>query len=48
MESMKEEEIAENVQTVLRALEGKLKKGMKNIKVAYLKTAMGPPVKVKP
>ncbi len=48
IESMKEEEIAENVQTVLRVLEGKLKKGMKNIKLAYLKTAMGPPVKVKP
>ncbi len=48
MESMKEEEIAENIQTVLRALEGKLKKGMRNIKFAYLKTAMGPPVKVKP
>jgi large subunit ribosomal protein L1 len=48
MENMKEEEITENVQTVLRVLEGKLKKGMKNIKSAYLKTAMGPPVKVKP
>jgi len=47
-ESMKDEEIAENVQTVLRVIEGKLKKGMKNIKFAYLKTSMGAPVKIKP
>ncbi len=46
MENMKDEEIAENIQTVLRVLEGKLKKGTKNIKSAYIKTAMGPPVKV--
>ena len=46
MENMKEEEISENIQAVLRVLEGKLKKGMKNIKSAYIKTAMGPPVKV--
>jgi large subunit ribosomal protein L1 len=48
MENMKDEEITENIQTVLRVLEGKLKKGMKNIKFAYIKTAMGPPVKIKP
>jgi large subunit ribosomal protein L1 len=48
MENMKDEEIAENIQAVLRVLEGKLKKGMKNIKFAYIKTAMGTPVKVKP
>jgi large subunit ribosomal protein L1 len=47
-ENMKDEEITENVQTVLRVLEGKLKKGMKNIKVVYVKTAMGTPVKIKP
>ena len=47
-ESMKEEEIAENIQTILRTLEGKLKKGMKNIKFAYIKTSMGTPVKIKP
>jgi large subunit ribosomal protein L1 len=45
-ESMKEEEIAENVETVLRAIEGKLKRGMKNIKTVYLKTSMGTPVKI--
>jgi large subunit ribosomal protein L1 len=47
-ENMKDEEITENIQTVLRVLEGKLKKGMKNIKVVYIKTAMGTPVKIKP
>jgi len=47
-ESMKEEEIAENVQAVLRTVEGKLKRGMKNIKFAYIKTSMGTPVRVKP
>jgi large subunit ribosomal protein L1 len=45
-ESMKEEEIAENVQTVLKSIEGKLKRGMKNIKTVYIKTSMGKPVKV--
>lgn len=47
-ESMTDEEIAENVQAVLRVLEGKLKKGMKNIRFAYLKTSMGAPVKIRP
>jgi large subunit ribosomal protein L1 len=45
-ESMKEEEITENVQTVLKAIEGKLKRGTKNIKTVYLKTSMGKPVKI--
>ena len=48
MENMKDEEITENILMVLRVLEGKLKRGMKNIKFAYIKTAMGAPVKVKP
>lgn len=47
-DNMKEEEITENIQTVLRAVEGKLKKGMKNIKFAYIKTTMGTPIKIKP
>ena len=47
-EKMKEEEITENVQAVLRVVEGKLKRGMKNIKLAYIKTAMGEPVSIKP
>ena len=45
-ESMKEEEIVENVQTVLKSIEGKLKRGTKNIKTIYLKTSMGKPVKI--
>jgi large subunit ribosomal protein L1 len=48
MENMKDEEITENVQAVLRVLEGKLKKGTKNIKSLFIKTAMGAPVKIKP
>jgi len=47
-ENMKEEEIAENIQAVLRAIEGKLKRGIKNIKLAYIKTSMGKPVSIKP
>jgi large subunit ribosomal protein L1 len=47
-ENMKEEEIAENILAVLRVIEGKLKKGIKNIKFAYIKTTMGSPVKIKP
>ncbi len=47
VESMKEEELTDNIQAVLRVLEGKLKRGMKNIKNIYIKTAMGTPVKVK-
>jgi len=47
-ENMKEEEIAENVQMVLGVIEEKLKRGMKNIKNAYIKTSMGKPVSIKP
>jgi large subunit ribosomal protein L1 len=45
---MKEEHIVENIQAVLRLLEGKLKRGLKNIKFAFIKTSMGTPVKIKP
>jgi ribosomal protein L1 len=48
MENMKDEDITDNIQTVLRVLEGKLKRGIKNVKLAYIKTAMGPPIKLKP
>jgi len=47
-EDMKDEDITDNIQTVLRVLEGKLKRGIKNVKLAYIKTAMGPPIKLKP
>jgi large subunit ribosomal protein L1 len=45
---MKEEEIVDNIQAVLRMLEGKLKRGLKNIKYTFIKTSMGVPVKIKP
>ncbi len=47
-ESMSEDELWDNIQAVLRVLEGKLKRGLKNIKLAYIKTSMGTPVKIKP
>jgi len=47
-ENMKEEEIAENIQAVLGVIEGKLKRGIKNVKLAYIKTSMGKPVSIKP
>jgi large subunit ribosomal protein L1 len=47
-ENMKEEEITENIQAVLRVVEGKLKRGEKNIKLAYIKASMGKPVSIKP
>lgn len=46
-ENMPDEEITQNVQAVIRRVEGKLKRGIKNIRSIHLKTAMGPPVKVK-
>lgn len=45
-ESMKDEEITENIQIVLRTLERKLKRGIKNIKSTYIKMSMGTPVKI--
>lgn len=47
-EDMKEEEITENIQAVLRVIEGKLKRGIKNIDSAYIKTSMGKPIRIKP
>lgn len=46
-ENMVNEEIAENVQVVIRRIEGKLKRGIKNVRSVILKTTMGPLVKVK-
>jgi len=43
---MSNEEIAENVQAVMGRIEGKLKRGIKNIRSIYLKTAMGSSFKV--
>jgi large subunit ribosomal protein L1 len=46
-EDMPDEQIAENIETVIRRLEGKLKRGLRNIRSVVIKTAMGPPVKMK-
>ncbi len=43
-----DEEIVDNIQAVLRMLEGKLKRGLKNIDEVFIKTSMGTPVKLKP
>jgi len=45
-EKMADNEIAENVQAIVRRIEGKLKRGIKNFKSVYLKTSMGSSVKV--
>jgi large subunit ribosomal protein L1 len=47
-EDMKEDEVVDNIQAVLRVVEGKLKRGLKNVKFAFIKTSMGKPVKIKP
>lgn len=45
-EDMADEKIAENIQVVIARLEGKLPKGLRNIRSARVKTAMGPVVKI--
>jgi len=45
-EDMADKEIAENVQAIVRRIEVKLKRGIKNVKSIYLKTSMGSAVKV--
>ncbi|MEM3378758.1 MAG: 50S ribosomal protein L1 [Candidatus Bathyarchaeia archaeon] len=47
-EDMPDEELVDNIQAVLRVVEGKLKRGLKHIRVAYVKASMGEPVKVTP
>ncbi len=47
-ENQSDEELVDNIQTVLRVLEGKLKRGLKNVDVVFVKTSMGTPVKIKP
>lgn len=46
-EDMSEEQVAENIQAVIRQLEPKLKRGLKNIRSIVVKTAMGPSIKLK-
>ncbi|MEM2145622.1 MAG: 50S ribosomal protein L1 [Candidatus Jordarchaeaceae archaeon] len=45
-EQMDEKKIADNVQSVINFLEGKFEKGSRNIKSVYIKTTMGPAIKV--
>ena len=45
-EDMADKEIAENVQAIVKRVEGKLKRGIKNVKSVYLKTSMGSAVKL--
>ena len=45
-EDMDEAKVAQNVEAVMRLLERKLEKGYDDIKSVYLKTTMGPSVKV--
>ncbi|MFQ6080228.1 MAG: 50S ribosomal protein L1 [Candidatus Bathyarchaeia archaeon] len=46
-EDMPDEQIVENLQAVMRRIERKLKRGIKNIRSVWVKTTMGPPVRVK-
>jgi len=45
-EGMSDDEIAENIQTVIRRVARRLRRGVKNIDSVYVKMTMGPPVKV--
>ncbi len=46
-EDMSDEQIAQNIEAVITRLEGKLKRGIKNIRSVVVKTAMGSPIKIK-
>lgn len=46
-EDMPDDQIAENIQAVLRRLEGRLKRGVRNIRSLCIKTSMGPSVKLR-
>jgi large subunit ribosomal protein L1 len=46
VESMKAEDIAENIEAVLKRVEAKLEHGRMNVHSVYVKTTMGPSVKV--
>jgi large subunit ribosomal protein L1 len=46
-QQMSDEDLTDNVMAVLRMLDGKLKRGLKNVKYAFIKTSMGEPVKIK-
>jgi len=46
-EDMQDQEIAANTMAIVKRLEGRLKRGLKNISTIYLKTTMSSPVKIK-
>ena len=46
-ESMEEEKVAANMEAVFNFLKERLPKGKNNVKSAYIKLSMGPPVKVR-
>jgi large subunit ribosomal protein L1 len=43
---MSDKDLTENIESVLKAVEEKLERGRENIKSLYVKTTMGPPVKI--
>lgn len=43
-----DDELVDNIQAILRVLEGRLKRGLKNIDEVFIKASMGAPVKIKP
>lgn len=45
-EGMSDDDVIENIQAVLDRVAGRLKRGVKNMEAVYVKTSMGPPVKV--
>lgn len=45
-DEMPEEQVVENIRAVLGRLEGKLKRGFRNVESIYIKTTMGLPVKI--
>jgi large subunit ribosomal protein L1 len=46
-ENMSDDEIIDNIDAVIKRIEGKLKRGIKNIASIYIKASMGPPIKVR-
>lgn len=45
-EDMNDNDLADNIEVALRRIEGKLKRGIRNIASIYIKATMGPPVKI--
>lgn len=46
-ENMDSKEILENIKDVIERIQGRLRRGIKNIDTIYIKTTMGKPVKIK-